>query len=92
LGDFEANQVHFGQKLALPKLLKNTIVLYAYSVLNAYFTVLNVPNYRMTHPWLIPIYEKVGTVARGMNDLPIIRVQDVVFYASHFGCCTWCGI
>ena len=40
-----------GQKSALPKLLKNTIVLCTYSVSNAYFTVLNVPNDRMTHPW-----------------------------------------
>ena len=40
-----------GQKSALPKLLTNTVVLYAYSVFNAYFTVLNVPNDRMTHPW-----------------------------------------
>jgi hypothetical protein len=39
-----------GQKSALPKLLINTIVLYAYSVFNAYFTELNVPNDRMTHP------------------------------------------
>jgi len=39
-----------GQKSALPKLLKNTIILYAYSVFNAYFTVLNVPNDHMTHP------------------------------------------
>jgi len=34
----------FGQKPALPELLENTIVIYAYSVYNAYFTVLNVPN------------------------------------------------
>jgi hypothetical protein len=40
-----------GQNLALPKLLKNTVVLYAYYVFNAYFTVFNVPNDRMTHPW-----------------------------------------
>ena len=40
----------FGQKSALPKLLKNAIVLYLYSVFNAYVTVLNVPNDRMTHP------------------------------------------
>jgi len=40
-----------GQKSALPKLLKNTIVLYAFSVFNAYFTVSNAPNDRMTHPW-----------------------------------------
>jgi len=39
-----------GQKSALPKFLKNTIVSYAYSVFNACFTVLNVPNDRMTHP------------------------------------------
>jgi len=41
-----------GQKSALPILLKNTVVLYAYSVFNAYFTVLNVPNDRMTHACL----------------------------------------
>ena len=40
----------FGQKSALPKLLKNTVVLYAYSVFDAHFSVLNVPNDRMTHP------------------------------------------
>jgi len=51
LGDFGANQVHFVsknccvQKLALPSLLSNTIVLYAY------FIVLNVPNDCMKHPW-----------------------------------------
>jgi len=39
-----------GQKSALPKLLKNTIVLYAYFVFNAYFIVLNVPKDRMTYP------------------------------------------
>jgi hypothetical protein len=43
-----------GQKLALSKLLQNTIVLYAYSVFNAYLTILNIPNDRMTHPWPEP--------------------------------------
>jgi hypothetical protein len=40
-----------GLKSALPKLLKYTIELHAYFVLHAYFTVLNVPNDRITHPW-----------------------------------------
>jgi len=67
LGDFGENWVQFGSKTGTPKLLKNTIVLYAYLVFYAYliicvshytrilyftyFTVLNVPNDRMTHPW-----------------------------------------
>jgi len=38
-----------GQNSALPTLLKNMIVLYVFFVFSTYFTVLNVPNDRMTH-------------------------------------------
>jgi hypothetical protein len=38
------------QLSALPKLLTDTIVLYAYCVFNAYFTILNLTNDHMKHP------------------------------------------
>ena len=66
-----------GQKSALPNLLKYTIVLYAYSVFNVYFTVLNVPNDRMTRPCKLhtpPFQSQLAadreTEARGQPGLP----------------------
>jgi hypothetical protein len=61
LGDFGANRVHIktlgqtwvknGQKWHYQNCFKMRLY-YAYCIFNAYFTVLNVPNDRIKHPWL----------------------------------------
>jgi hypothetical protein len=48
-----------GQESALPNCIKYGTVLYAY--FNAYFTVLNVSEVRMTHPWPEPYICTVHT-------------------------------
>ena len=86
-----------GQKSALPKLLKNTIVLCTYSVSNAYFTVLNVPNDRMTHPWFAynpPQVEFEGWIMLSTFVLALfehqISLRSLLFYAQSFAFPSFC--
>jgi hypothetical protein len=62
LGDFGANQVHFGSKTGTPKLHKTRYRIIRVLRINAYFTVLNVSEVRMTYPWYIRYLKKQYTV------------------------------
>ena len=50
-GDVGANWVYFGSKFGTPKIALNYDRIIRVFRIYAYFTVLNVPNDRMTHPW-----------------------------------------